>query len=197
MRLLLRVVCLGSVERSINSWLIISEWIVKTDTYDPTIEDNYRKQATIDDETCLLDILDTAGQEEYSALRDSYMRNGQGFVCVYSVINRGTFAEINILRDKICRVQDKANVTMVLVGNKCDLVNERKVSTQEGQALARSFGCPFVETSAKKRINVEEAFFQLIREIRKDRKGREAGSTRSGGTSPRPRGKSKARWEIL
>ena len=48
--------------------------------YDPTIEDSYRKQVTIDDETCLLDILDTAGQEEYSAMRDQYMRTGQGRV---------------------------------------------------------------------------------------------------------------------
>merc|ERR1711991_711156 len=48
--------------------------------YDPTIEDSYRKQVTIDHETCLLDILDTAGQEEYSAMRDQYMRTGEGFL---------------------------------------------------------------------------------------------------------------------
>ena len=47
---------------------------------DPTIEDSYRKQVSIDDEVCLLDILDTAGQEEYSAMRDQYMQGGEGFI---------------------------------------------------------------------------------------------------------------------
>ena len=57
---------------------------------------------------------------------------------------------------------------MVLVGNKCDLESERQVTTGEGQDLAKSFGCPFFESSAKTRINVEESFFALVREIRKD-----------------------------
>lgn len=52
------------------------------DEYDPTIEDSYRKQVAIDDDTCVLDILDTAGQEEYSAMQDQYMRTGQGFIMV-------------------------------------------------------------------------------------------------------------------
>ena len=55
-------------------------------------------QVTIDEETCLLDILDTAGQEEYSAMRDQYMRSGQGFLCVYSITNRGSFEELKSFR---------------------------------------------------------------------------------------------------
>jgi GTPase KRas protein len=65
-------------------------------------------------------------------------------------------------------VKDKDKVPMIVVGNKCDLENERQVTTGEGQDLARSFGCPFMETSAKSRVNVEESFYQLVREIRKD-----------------------------
>ena len=74
---------------------------------------------------------------------------------------------------------------MVVAANKCDLESERQVTTAEGQDLAKSFGCPFYETSAKARINVEDSFYQLVREIRKynqakngvvtDKKGKKAG----------------------
>jgi GTPase KRas protein len=82
---------------------------------DPTIEDSYRKQVTIDDETCLLDILDTAGQEEYSAMRDQYMRTGEGFLLVYAITSRSSFDEISTFREQILRVKDKETVPMVLV----------------------------------------------------------------------------------
>ena len=138
--------------------------------YDPTIEDSFHKMMTIDDETCLLDVLDThvGQQQEFSALRDHYMRSAVGFVCAYSITSRTSFDEMDSFYEQILRVQDKDKVPMVLVGNKCDLREERQVSAEEGQNLAQSFDCPFFETSAKARINVEEAFFELIREVRKE-----------------------------
>ena len=140
--------------------------------YDPTIEDSYRKQVRVDEETCILDILDTAGQEELSAMRDQYMRTGHGFILVYSIDNLHSFQEISTFRDQILRCKDKDRVPMILIGNKCDLESERAISTQEGQALARDeWKCPFFEASAKTRINVEESFYQLVREIRNDRRG--------------------------
>ena len=78
--------------------------------YDPTIEDSYRKQVVIDDETCLLDVLDTAGQEEYSAMRDQYMRTGQGFALVYSITSRESFEELRAFRNQILRVKDRDQV---------------------------------------------------------------------------------------
>lgn len=63
---------------------------------------------------------------------------------------------------------------MVLIGNKCDLEADRQVSTAEGQELARNFGCPFFESSAKTRVNVEESFYELVREIRKELQGEQA-----------------------
>ena len=137
------------------------------DEYDPTIEDSYRKLVTIDNETCLLDILDTAGQEEYSAMRDQYMRTGQGFICVYSITSRFSFEEINTFREHILRVKEEDKVPMIIAGNKCDLETERQVTKTEGQNLAKSFGCPIFETSAKARINIEDIFYQTVREIRK------------------------------
>ena len=86
----------GGVGKSALTIQIINNYFV--DEYDPTIEDSYRKQVTIDNETCLLDILDTAGQEEYSAMRDQYMRTGQGFLCTYAITSRSSFDEITAFR---------------------------------------------------------------------------------------------------
>jgi len=154
----------GGVGKSALTIQLIQNHFI--DEYDPTIEDSYRKQVTIDGETSLLDILDTAGQEEYSAMRDQYMRTGQGFLLVYAITSRGSFDEINAFREQILRVKDMDHVPMVLCGNKCDLASERQVQTQEGQDTAKNFSCPFLETSAKTRTNVDEAFFSLVREIR-------------------------------
>jgi GTPase KRas protein len=159
----------GGVGKSALTIQLIQNHFI--DEYDPTIEDSYRKQVTIDDNTCLLDILDTAGQEEYSAMRDQYMRTGQGFILVYAITSRSSFDEIASFREQIRRVKDKDKVPMILVGNKCDLETERQVTTSEGQELAKSFGCPFFESSAKSRINVEESFYELVREIRRQTEG--------------------------
>ncbi|XP_049735970.1 GTPase NRas isoform X1 [Elephas maximus indicus] len=130
--------------------------------------DSYRKQVVIDGETCLLDILDTAGQEEYSAMRDQYMRTGEGFLCVFAINNSKSFADINLYREQIKRVKDSDDVPMVLVGNKCDLPT-RTVDTKQAHELAKSYGIPFIETSAKTRQGVEDAFYTLVREIRQYR----------------------------
>jgi len=159
----------GGVGKSALTIQLIQNHFI--DEYDPTIEDSYRKQVSIDEETCLLDILDTAGQEEYSAMRDQYMRTGQGFMLVYAITSRSSFDEIASFREQILRVKDKDKVPMVLIGNKCDLETERQVTTGEGQDLSKSFGCPFYESSAKTRINVEESFYELVREIRRGTDG--------------------------
>ena len=157
----------GGVGKSCLTIRLIQNIFVEE--YDPTIEDSYRKQVTIDKEICLLDILDTAGQEEYSAMRDRYMRTGQAFFCTYSITSRASFDELTSFREQILRVKDALQVPMVLVGNKIDLETARTVTAREGQELARSWDCPFFETSAKENINVEDSFYQLVREIRKDK----------------------------
>jgi GTPase KRas len=136
------------------------------DEYDPTIEDSYRKQCIIDQEAALLDILDTAGQEEYAAMREQYMRSGEGFVLVYAINSRSSFEEMQTFVSQIKRVKDSDSVPMVLLGNKCDLEDERQVSITEGKETAKSIGCEFVETSARSGLNVESAYFLLVRKIR-------------------------------
>eukprot|EP00695_Tsukubamonas_globosa_P003093 TRINITY_DN468_c0_g1_i1.p2 TRINITY_DN468_c0_g1~~TRINITY_DN468_c0_g1_i1.p2 ORF type:complete len:186 (-),score=62.75 TRINITY_DN468_c0_g1_i1:57-614(-) len=154
----------GGVGKSALTIQLIQNHFVEE--YDPTIEDSYRKQVHVDNEICFLDILDTAGQEEYSALRDQYMLAGQAFLLVYSITEKKSFDEISSFREQILRVKDSDKVPMVLVGNKADLP-DRQVEEKDGRAIAKSWGIPFFETSAKTRQNVEECFFEMVREYRK------------------------------
>merc|ERR1711939_1299427 len=87
--------------------------------YDPTIEDSYRKTTEVDTKPCCLDILDTAGQEEYASLRAEYMTEGKGFVLVYSITEKDTFAEMEKFKNQIhANKADKEKVPLCLVGNK-------------------------------------------------------------------------------
>merc|ERR1719273_2782625 len=116
----------------------------------------------------MLEILDTAGTEQFTAMRDLYMKNGQGFVLVYSITAQSTFNDLQDLREQILRVKDTDDVPMVLVGNKCDLEDERVVGKDQGLNLARQFNnCSFMETSAKAKIGVKDIFFDLVRQINK------------------------------
>ncbi|KAH1007955.1 hypothetical protein HUJ04_005124 [Dendroctonus ponderosae] len=135
--------------------------------HDPTIEDSYQQQAVIDGVPALLDILDTAGQVEFTAMRDQYMRCGEGFVICYSVTDRHSFQEASEYRKLIQKVRASEDTPIVLIGNKFDLHLQRKVTTEEGQFLAQQFNCPFYETSACLRSYVDDAFHSLVRQIRK------------------------------
>lgn len=150
----------------------------------------------------MLEVLDTAGQEEYTALRDQWIRDGEGFVLVYSISSRSSFTRIQRFHHQIQRVKEASanspsypgspiaaatgsagNVPIMLVGNKADRVTEREVSTQEGRALAQELGCDFVEASAKNCINVEKAFYDVVRLLRRQRQQslRAQPSTRGAG----------------
>jgi len=133
--------------------------------YDPTIEDFYRKEIEVDNTPCVLEILDTAGTEQFASMRDLYIKNGQGFVVCYSLTNHQTFQDIKTMKDQIVRVKGSDKVPILLVANKVDLENQREVPTVEGMALAQIWGCTFIESSAKSRMNVNEVFAEIVREM--------------------------------
>lgn len=155
----------------------------------------------IDSQACMLEVLDTAGQEEYTALRDQWIRDGEGFILVYSITSRNSYDRIRKFFNQVQRVKESHHpasptghsylqqqmqngpvytgpVPVMLVGNKSDKHHEREVSSQEGQALARELGCDFVEASAKNCVNVEKAFFDVVRSLRKQRQNPVASSDR-------------------
>ncbi|XP_059482094.1 ras-related protein Ral-a isoform X1 [Neocloeon triangulifer] len=134
--------------------------------YEPTKADSYRKKVVLDGEEVQIDILDTAGQEDYAAIRDNYFRSGEGFLCVFSITEHESFQATEEFREQILRVKNDDNIPFLLVGNKSDLKDKRKVSLQEATSRAQQWGVPYVETSAKTRENVDKVFFDLMREIR-------------------------------
>ncbi|KAM0811244.1 hypothetical protein AB5N19_11600 [Seiridium cardinale] len=158
----------GGVGKSCLASRLIYNYFLET--YDPTLEESYRRQCVIDDQTCILEVLDTAGQEEYTALREQWIRDGDVYLLVYSISSRSTFEGTRkFLRQmhQVKNFQPDATLPIILVANKCDITTHRAVSKQEGEALARELGVGFTETSAKEGTNVEEAFFDAVRRLRK------------------------------
>ncbi|XP_011304982.1 ras-related protein Ral-a isoform X2 [Fopius arisanus] len=140
--------------------------------YEPTKADSYRKKVVLDGEEVQIDILDTAGQEDYAAIRDNYFRSGEGFLCVFSITEDDSFQATQEFREQILRVKNDENIPFLLVGNKSDLQEKRKVSLAEAQARSQQWGVPYVETSAKTKENVDKVFFDLMQSIA-TRKARE------------------------
>jgi Ras-related protein R-Ras2 len=99
-------------------------------------------------------------------MREQYMRTGEGFLLIYSVADKTSFDEIFKFHKQILRVKDRDEFPMILVANKADLTN-RQVSPEEGQELARQLHIPFIEGSAKNRMNVDQAFHELVRVVRR------------------------------
>jgi len=139
--------------------------------YEPTIEDSYRKQTTVDGEPALIDVLDTAGQEEFGSMRDQWIKEGDGFLLIYDITKRYTLDEIKNLFDRMVNAKDTEDIPVVICGNKCDLEESRVVSIEQGQEMAARCGryCTFVETSARSNIRIQEVFSEIVRKIRLSR----------------------------
>lgn len=150
--------------------------------YEPTKADSYRKKILLDGSETQIDILDTAGQEDYAAIRDNYFRSGEGFLCVFSITEQESLAEAHELREQILRVKNDENIPFLLVGNKADLGERRVVSEEMALEQANQWGVRYVETSAKTRQNVTNVFIDLLRDI-KERRSREQSNDNRGGRS--------------
>merc|ERR1712159_238287 len=152
--------------------------------YDPTIEDSYRKKLDVDGQVRTLDILDTAGQDEYRTLRMEYMVEGRGFVLVYSIIDGESFEAMDEFKDQIDKACAKVGVKVpiILVGNKCDLAENRTVMKKMGEQKVKEWkdaktrnsaigDIVFMEASAKEDTNVTAIFETLVRSMNKESGG--------------------------
>lgn len=138
--------------------------------HDATIEDKYKTMMTLEnDQSVEIDILDTAGQEDYQGLLDSWVDFGGAFLLVFALNDLDSFLELDSKKRKIEELK-KSRVPIVLVGNKCDLVDQRKVSEQEALNKAKEWKIDYIETSAKDNIRCKDAFETLVRKYLKGNK---------------------------
>mmetsp|Transcript_11460 Transcript_11460/g.12575 ORF Transcript_11460/g.12575 Transcript_11460/m.12575 type:complete len:188 (+) Transcript_11460:72-635(+) len=139
--------------------------------YDPTIEDAYRKQISVDNQIALLDIIDTAGQEEFSALRTMYYKEADGFILVFSLTEKQSLDE---LEDHYSRIKDalceQDYIPIVVAGNKCDLEENIQVPETDAKTFSDKINASFFLTSAKTGRNVTEIFKETVRKIRRQEK---------------------------
>jgi len=143
---------------------MILKWKQSSSGYDPTLEEDYNLLLPVGDQKIKLEIVDTAGQQEYASLRDQHLRVGDAFLFVYSVASRGSFEEITELKVAIERVKDDP-VPMVLVAHTHDRDDyrnrERQVSVQEGKDLAREYGWKYFEACARTNFGCGEPLLAL------------------------------------
>lgn len=137
--------------------------------YDPTIEESYSTTMEVDGRKVPLELVDTAGQEEFKSFRDATLDFGEAFVVVFSLTDEGSYKEAVKLVNKVEKLfYDSEIKPLLLLGNKCDLKDKRKVSASEPEALAQERGFKYLETSAKDNVNVRDAFAHIVRLLRRD-----------------------------
>ena len=134
-------------------------------TYLTTVGIDFQdKLIQIEDKKVQLQIWDTAGQERFRNVAKNYVQNAQGFVLVYNIIEHESFEKLSFWLEQI-KGYAPENIKMVLVGNNCDLANERKVSIEEAEEFAKKNNMKFFEASPKEGTNVNELFYYLANEI--------------------------------
>uniref|UniRef100_A0A804PKP6 Ras-related protein RABB1c n=1 Tax=Zea mays TaxID=4577 RepID=A0A804PKP6_MAIZE len=174
------IVGVGRYERRLIGWLVVCVAGVGksclllqfTDkrfqpVHDLTIGVEFgARMITIENKPIKLQIWDTAGQESFRSITRSYYRGAAGALLVYDITRRETFNHLaSWLED--ARQHANANMTVMLIGNKCDLSHRRAVSYEEGEQFAKEHGLVFMEASAKTAQNVEEAFIKTAGTIYK------------------------------
>lgn len=138
------------------------------ENYEPTIEDYYRKQLSLDGEQIMFDIIDTAGQEGNLTNLNALIKQANGYLLVYDITRRDSFNEAKDFRNRILNVKDCSIVPLVLVGNKLDKQDRREVNYETAQKQAAEWNCRFWEVSAKTKNNLESAFVECARLIKQE-----------------------------
>jgi small GTP-binding protein len=154
--------------------------------YDPTIEDSYKKTITVDGREVLLDVVDTAGQDEFKSMRQTYIRSGKGFLLVFAVNDIASFNALDGFQRDIRETGERDDLPVVVCGNKCDLA-DRTVTREQAERLCTEYGFTYFETSSKNNVNVTEAFVELTRQMRaQNPDAAAAGAARPKGADPPP-----------
>lgn len=134
------------------------------ESYDNTIEDEFKTMVNIDGALCEVVILDTAGMEQFSALRNGWITNSEAIIMVFSVDNHSFLEEMDSFFLTYSIACPEKNKPLALVCNKIDL-EPREITTEEGQKLAEKYKAKYFETSAKMNLYVEDVFNYMVRQL--------------------------------
>jgi len=142
------------------------------DIYDPTIEETFKKEFFIDHELVVLEVLDTAGVEQFTTISEFYLKDADGVILVYSLTSERSLRDLESIRKQVLLMNrngtEKDHIPMIIVGAKSDLAEERDAKTSSSAArLQAAWDVPFFVTSAKMDIGVKDAFHDLIRQLMK------------------------------
>ena len=162
--MMINIVLLG--KSSVGKTALIYRFINEKypEEHDPTDEDHYYTRKTIEKLEFKLDILDTGGIEDYKNYLDKWIEFGSCFILVYSIDDANSFKELKANCELIFQIKKNEIFSIILVGNKCDLKSERKVTEEEGKKFAKSKGILFSEASALEDFNAKEVFFMVIKD---------------------------------
>ena len=156
-----KVLLLGNSDVGKSSLLLRYVDSVWNDAFVPTIGVDFKvKTLTINEKKVKMQIWDTAGQERFRTVVATYFRGAHGILLLYDVTNKDSFKNLESWLIEIEK-NAKEKVLKILIGNKCDLTDDREITTEEGKAFALRNGMEFMETSAKMNTNVTEAFETL------------------------------------
>ena len=134
------------------------------ENHDATIEDKYKTYERIENENVEIEVLDTAGEEDYQNLRDSWINYAEGFILAYAINDKKSFDYLNELYTRIVNMKGQS-CPILIAGNKCDLTNERVITEEQGRAVGVKLGVPFIETSAKENKNCKDIFMDVAQRI--------------------------------
>jgi len=163
---LFKLLLIGNSAVGKSSLLLRFSDNIFNESFLPTIGVDFKiRTFDLNGRTVKLQIWDTAGQERFKTITSSYYKGAHGIILVYDITDKQSFRDID---NWLTEVEKHAheNVNKLLVGNKCDLEQNRQVSYEEGKAYADQLGIKFLETSAKNSVNVESAFFAMANEIK-------------------------------
>ncbi|KAJ3571421.1 hypothetical protein NP233_g3759 [Leucocoprinus birnbaumii] len=162
-----RIVVLGS--RSVGKSSLILQYLENqfVENYYPTIEGSFQRSISYNGNEYDCEIIDTAGHDEFSLVNANHTIGTHGYIIVYSVASRNSLEMVKILYDRILDFCGVQQVPCVIVGSKSDLQQYRQIDPSEAQEFAKLNNAAWIETSAKKNLNVAKVFELCLGEIEK------------------------------